>query len=120
MRWQKSLGNYSYATPVVDGGNLYFVVNLLAASDLSSPAPFTRAILALRGSDGRTLWQQDIPWNKGKLNYSLIERPTLAAGDGRLYLVDWQIPTDSQHLQAVLGAVSESTGAVLWTENLGE
>ncbi len=118
MRWQKPLGNYSYGTPVVDGGNLYFVVNLLAASDLSSPSPFTRAILALRASDGRTLWQQDIPWNKGKLNYSLIERPTLAVGDGRLYLVDWQVPTDSQHLQAVLGAFSESTGAVLWTENL--
>jgi outer membrane protein assembly factor BamB len=119
MHWQKSLGNDSYGTPVVDGGNLYFVVNLLAGSNLFSPAPFTRAILALRASDGRTLWQQDIPWNKGTLNYSLLERPTLAVGDGRLYLVDWQVPTDSQNLPAVLGAFSESTGAVLWTENLG-
>jgi outer membrane protein assembly factor BamB len=120
MRWQKSLGTYSYGTPVVDGGNLYFVVNLPAASDVFSPVPFTRAMLAVRASDGRTLWQQDIPWNKGQLNASLIERPALAAGDGRLYLVDWQIPAASRNLQAVLGAFSESTGEVLWTERLGE
>lgn len=119
MRWQKPLGNNNYGSPVVDQGNLYLSTDVFSTPHSVYGSPLARRLLALRGSDGSTLWQQEIPWNKNRLNYAMIEEPGLTAGAGRLYVVDWQQSSSSPtNLPVVLGAFSESNGAVLWTKIL--
>jgi outer membrane protein assembly factor BamB len=121
LRWQKSLGNNDNASSIVDQGNLYLLMNVFSTPQPAYPEQFSRKLLALRGSDGSTLWQQEIPWNKGKLNYAMIEEPALTAGAGRLYVVDWQRSLSSPtNLPLVLGAFSEDNGAVLWTKILSQ
>jgi outer membrane protein assembly factor BamB len=115
LRWQRQLLAQDYS-PVVDQGNLYVLSNVSDASNQDYASPIKRTLLAIQGSAGRTLWQQDIPWNKGKLNISLEALPELTAGDGRLYFLDWtQSSTDFANLPITMGAFSESNGALLWT-----
>ncbi len=118
LRWQKQLNNTSYGFPVVDHGNLYLVEDVFATPQQRYAVPFKRTLLAIQGSNGRTLWQQDIPWNKGKLYYAMMEPPEVSAGGGRVYLVDWQQSADPQNLKATMGAFSESNGALLWTRDI--
>jgi outer membrane protein assembly factor BamB len=118
VRWQKQLNSTSYGFPVVDNGNLYLVEDVFATPQQRYAAPFKRTLLAIQGSNGRTLWQQDIPWNKGKLYYAMIDPPEVSAGGGRVYLVDWQQSTNPQNLKATMGAFSESNGALLWTRDI--
>lgn len=121
LRWQKLLGSGSYGVPVVDQGNLYMLVNIFSTPHPPYPEHFSRRLLAMRGSDGQTLWQQDIPWNKGKLDYAMIEVPRVTVGAGRLYVVDWQQSfSNSSPPPAVLGAFSENNGAVVWTKTLAQ
>jgi outer membrane protein assembly factor BamB len=106
---------------VVDQGNLYLVVNVFVTPrrTYSYAAPLKRTLLAIQGNDGRMLWRQDIPWNKGKLSYALIEAPAVSAGAGRVYLVDWtRAAYNPSNEPATLGAFSESNGALLWTRNI--
>src|SRR6202043_127861 len=94
LRWQKQLNSAAYGFPVVDQGNLYMVENVFATPQQLYASPLKRVLLAIQGSNGHTLWQQDIPWNKGKLNYAMIDPLKVSAGDGRIYLVDWQPSAD--------------------------
>lgn len=118
LRWQKQLDEGSYSHPVVDHGNLYLVINVFATPHQNYAPPLKRTLLAIQGNDGRTLWQQDIPWNKGKLDYAMIVPPAVSAGGGRVYLVDWQQSASTQNLNATMGAFSESNGALLWTRDI--
>lgn len=118
MRWQKQLGNINYGSPVIDHGNLYMTIDVFANPRQFYPTHLTRELIAIQGSDGRTLWQRDIPWNKGKLGFSTIETPDVSAGDGRIYLVDWQPSVSAQNLKATIGAFSESDGSLLWTQDI--
>ncbi|MGB8347527.1 MAG: PQQ-binding-like beta-propeller repeat protein [Ktedonobacteraceae bacterium] len=118
MSWQKQLGNIDYSFPVVDQGNLYMAIDVFANSQQLYPSHFTRVLLAIQGSDGRTLWLQDIPWNKSGLGYSMIVPPMVSIGDGRIYLVDWQPSSSPNNLKATMGAFSESNGALLWTKDV--
>jgi outer membrane protein assembly factor BamB len=120
LRWRKQLDSGVYGLPLVDHGNLYLVEDVFATPQQLYPSPFQRRLLAMQGSNGRTLWQQDIPWNKGKLNYAMIAPPQVSAGGGRIYLVDWQPSADIQDLKATMGAFSESNGALLWTRDLSQ
>lgn len=115
LRWQKRLSDSDYGTPVADQGNLYLVVNVFPQPRTNYASPIKRTLLAIRGSDGQTFWQQDIPWNKGQLNYATIEPPMVSVGGGRVYLVDWQPSSNFSDLRATLGAFSENNGALLWT-----
>lgn len=116
--WQKQLNSAAYSLPVVDHGNLYLLEDVFAAPQQRYASPVKRTLLAIRGSDGRALWQQDVPWNKGELNYAMIEPPQVSAGGGRVYLVDWQPSAGPQNLKATMGAFSESDGALLWTRDV--
>lgn len=119
MRWQKQLNqNEAQGHPIIDHGNLYMAINIVDTASQDYFKPFRRALLAIQGSDGHTLWQRDIPWNTGGLGYSQIAPPLVSAGDGRIYLVDWQPPVDPRNLQATMGAFSESNGALLWTRDI--
>ncbi|HET8846825.1 MAG TPA: PQQ-binding-like beta-propeller repeat protein [Ktedonobacteraceae bacterium] len=119
LYWQKQLAEGGYGSPVVDDGNIYMAATMLATSQQTSfPQSLKRSLLAIRGSDGRTLWQQDIPWNKGKLGYTMIGPPQVSVGDGRIYLVDWVDWVSSQNLQAMMGAFSESNGTLIWTRDI--
>jgi outer membrane protein assembly factor BamB len=118
LRWQKQLSSTSYGFPVVDHGDLYLVEDVFATPQQRYAVPFKRTLLAIQGSNGRTLWQQDIPWNKGKLYYAMFEPPDVSAGGGRVYLVDWQQSADPQNLKATMGAFSKSNGALLWTRDI--
>ncbi len=116
LHWQKHVSGGN-SVSAVDHGNLYMVVNVFTRPQQTNALPAKRALLAIRGSDAHTLWQQDIPWNKGKLSYAVIEPPTVSAGGGRLYLVDWQ-SGQMQNLKATMGAFSESNGALLWARDV--
>lgn len=118
LRWQKRLSDSDYGTPVADQGNLYLVVNVFPQPRTNYASPIKRTLLAIRGSDGQTFWQQDIPWNKGQLNYAMIEPPMVSVGAGQLYLVDWLPSTDFEHMPAILGAFSENTGKLTWSRRV--
>lgn len=118
LHWQKQLSNAN-SFPTIDHGNLYMVMDVFARPSQAYSAPIKRMLVAIRGSDGRTLWQQDIPWNKGKLTYATIEPPQVTVGGGRIYLVDWQ-SANIQNLKATMGAFSESNGALLWTRDVSQ
>lgn len=118
MRWQKQLGNIDYGSPVIEHGNLYMAIDVFVKPLRIYSIHFTRMLLAIQGSDGRTLWQRDIPWNKGKLGYSTVVTPDVSVGDGRVYLVDWQPSSNPNNLKATMGAFSESNGSLLWTQNV--
>ncbi len=116
QHWQKQLSNAN-GFPTIDHGNLYMVVDVFARPSQAYSALIKRMLVAIRGSDGRTLWQQDIPWNKGKLTSATIGPPQVSVGGGRIYLVDWQ-SAEMQNLNATMGAFSESNGALLWTRSV--
>lgn len=115
LRWQKQLPSQDYS-PVVDQGNLYLISNVFVPINAYYSSPIKRMLLAIQGRDGRTLWQQDIAWNKNKLNVSLEALPELTAGDGRIYLIDWtQSVSDFTKMSATMAAFAESNGMLLWT-----
>jgi outer membrane protein assembly factor BamB len=127
LYWQKPL-DIGLSSWVVDHGNLYVSGTVFAASGQGYGylPPLKRELLAIQGSDGRTLWQRDIPWNKGKgaLAYAMMEPPVVSAGGGRVYLVDWvdwhqqQSFPMLQNPKVIMGAFSESNGALLWTRDV--
>ncbi|GCE24241.1 sigma-70 family RNA polymerase sigma factor [Dictyobacter kobayashii] len=126
MHWKRQLANNNSGFSmldtrnlVLDHGNLYLLVNVFATPRTMSTPPLKRTILAIGGKDGQTLWQQDIPWNKGQLDYSMMATPQLSTGDGRIYLVDWQPFAGPAVRKASMGAFSENTGALLWTIEVG-
>lgn len=117
--WQVQLDvNVSGRTFVVDHGNLFMSVDVFAKPVHRYDTPVKREVVAIRGQDGRVLWWQDIPWNKGKLIYALLLPPMLTAGDGRVYLADWQPTSTLGSSKAIMGAFRESDGALLWTQDV--
>ncbi len=112
---EKQLPSQDYS-PLVDQGNLYLISNVFVPINAYYSSPIKRMLLAIQGRDGRTLWQQDIAWNKNKLNVSLEALPELTAGDGRIYLIDWtQSVSDFTKMSATMAAFAESNGMLLWT-----
>jgi outer membrane protein assembly factor BamB len=115
LRWQKHLPSQEYA-PAFDQGNLYLISTVFVPMNAYSSSPIKRTLLAIGGRDGHILWQQDIAWNKNKLNVSLEALPELTAGDGRIYLIDWtQSVSDYTKLSATMAAFAESNGRLLWS-----
>ena len=118
LHWHRRLESSSYGFPTVDQGNLYIVANTFVIPQQRYPSNFSRVLLAIQGNSGQVLWEEHIPWNQGQLFYGMIELPQIAIGGGRIYLADWRVPFTPPNLQAVLGAFSESNGAVLWTKTM--
>ena len=97
IAWSAQLGNYTLASPVVEGGLVWVSTDGIASAGLAGKKEDVGSLLCFREEDGALLWRRDTPSRKelpveARGLFPTLRGSPLALGD-RLFILDnrWEV-----------------------------